>query len=347
MERWLTSNLRKDIMKNKYFILFLVLGCMSFSLFSIDGNDLYLNKSKEKVEIFGPDFISTGMDERDITISPDKNLILFSKTFNRKINAIMVVEKKKKGWSSPSVASFSGKYKDIEPAFSPDGKKLFFASNRPMKNEDKPGDFNIWYVDKKNNKWNDPVCLDETINTEKNEFYPSISKSGNLYYTCGYKDSLGKEDIYLSRLKNGKYQKRENLGKNINSRYFEFNAFIDPDERYIIFTSFGRKDGMGKGDLYISFKDESNNWTKAINMGPEINTSESLEYCPFVSFDKKSFFFTSNRFLYKKLYTKKLNYEEIKGIINSPGNGNKDIYWVDAKIIKNLQKKSIVTSPKK
>jgi len=313
----------------------------------IKSKEYVFEDPEDKVQIFAPGFISTGMDERDIAISPDKKNILFSRVFNRKINIIMIIEKNKDGWSNPDVASFSGKYKDIEPAFTPDGKKLFFASNRPLKNEDKPGDFNIWYVKKEKNGWGKPICLNENVNTEKNEFYPSISKSGNLYYTCGYDGSLGKEDIYLSRLKNGKYQKRENLGKNINSKYFEFNAFIDPDEKYIIFTSYGRKDGMGKGDLYISFKDKNNNWTKAVNMGPEINTAESLEYCPFVSFDKKSFFFTSNRFLYKKLYTKKLNYEEIKAIINSPGNGNKDIYWINAEIIDKFYKTSTVTSPKK
>ena len=84
------------------------------------------------------------------------------------------------------------------------------------------------------------------------------------------------------------------LDTNINSAFFEFNAYIHPNENYLIFSSFGRPDGVGGGDLYISRKDANGNWTPAQNLKEPINTP-SLDYCPFVDLSNNVFYFTSER----------------------------------------------------
>ena len=58
-------------------------------------------------------------------------------------------------WTSPVVAPFSGKFGDLEPAFSPDGMKLYFSSNRPIDGSE-PKDYDIWVVEKTNGRWSDP-----------------------------------------------------------------------------------------------------------------------------------------------------------------------------------------------
>ncbi|MEL6973040.1 MAG: hypothetical protein AAFO02_22940, partial [Bacteroidota bacterium] len=72
--------------------------------------------------------------------------------------------------------------------------------------------------------------------------------------------------------------------------------FIDPDESYIIFCS-TREEGLGRGDLYISFKNEDGSWTNAINMGAPVNTVHH-ELCPFVTKDGQYFFYTSDQDIY-------------------------------------------------
>ena len=72
--------------------------------------------------------------------------------------------------------------------------------------------------------------------------------------------------------------------------------FIAPDESYIIFCS-ARKSGFGRGDLYISFKDENGGWQEAQNMGKPINT-EKHELCPFMTSDGRYLFYTSNQNIY-------------------------------------------------
>ena len=156
-------------------------------------------------------------------------------------------------------------------------------------------DFDLWYIEKTGNKWGSPVNMGPVINTAKDEFYASVAKNGNLYFTRD--NDSAKDDIFFAAFNNGNYAAPVALGPEINSNGYDFNAFVDPDEKYIIFSSFKRKDDMGGGDLYISAR-KNEHWSPAVNMGPEIN-SVSLDYSPFISFDKKYFFFSSRRSLLK------------------------------------------------
>ena len=124
----------------------------------------------------------------------------------------------------------------------------------------------------------------------------------------------GEQDIWVSQktLDGKKWQKPQNLGSLVNSKYDEGDVLISPDESYIIVCCNNRPDGFGSGDLYISFKDENNNWSKLINMGEDINSNES-DFCPTLSPDGKYFFFTSGR------------------------SGKGDIYWVDVNIIQKIK----------
>jgi len=60
----------------------------------------------------------------------------------------------------------------------------------------------------------------------------------------------------VCKFTNGKYSEAESLPDSINFTGDEFNAFVDPDETYIIFSGYKRRDGYGSGDLYISKKNE-------------------------------------------------------------------------------------------
>lgn len=51
---------------------------------------------------------------------------------------------------------------------------------------------------------------------------------------------------------------------------------------------------MGSGDLYISRRDATGKWNKAVNMGTKINSS-NMDYCPFVDIKTNTLYFTSKR----------------------------------------------------
>lgn len=286
------------------------------------------------IMLLGENLISTSINERDFALSLDGNEIYYTISTPRSTFQTIVYSRKiREGeWTAPEVVSFAGEFSDLEPAFSPDGNSMYFSSNRPI-NGTTLKDFDIWKVTRSGAIWGVPENLGNTINTEADEFYPSIAKSGNLYYTAIYDGGVGKEDIYVSTFLNNKYQKPIALDTAVNSKLYEFNAFVSPDEQYILFTSYGRKDDAGGGDLYISIN-VSGKWQPARNL-KELN-SPQLDYCPFVSPDGKSLFITSERHQLQVSFANKATYKTVAGASANPLNGTGNIYWVDFQKVLNM-----------
>jgi len=278
-------------------------------------------------QMFSPEIVSTSRNERDFTISPKGNIMFYSLVLPAKnLSVILYLNFDGFFWSEPEVASFSGQYSDLEPSYSPDGNKLFFISKRPVGNQEKT-DYDIWYIENTEKGWSSPINFGAPVNTEEDEYYPSMAANGNLYFTAK-NDSSGSEDIFVSRFENGSYSQPENLGETINTSLFEFNAYIAPDESYIVFSSWGREDGLGGGDLYISYKNADGTWTEAKNLGSTIN-SDRLDYCPFVTHDGKYLFYTSqkeNKTFKTKTRKKMVNIRQMADAID---NGLGNIYWIE------------------
>ncbi|RYZ97892.1 MAG: hypothetical protein EOP47_20655, partial [Sphingobacteriaceae bacterium] len=280
--------------------------------------------------IFAPGILSDGLANRDFTISPDGNEIYFTLQQQGFLSStILQVVKVKGKWGKPQVAPFSGKYRDLEASLSADGQTIYFASDRPLSNGLKKKDFDIWKVTKlQNGQWGEPANLGPVVNTANNEFYPSVAKNGNLYFTSEAANGKGKEDIVVCTYSKQGYSTPVSLPEAVNSAKYEFNAFIDPDEQFILFTSFGRDDDIGGGDLYISHKDKNGNWLPAKHLPAPVNTTV-IDYCPYVTYDKKHLIFTSSRAGNFFGDGKTKTYEMLQGLLYSAGNGLDDLYWIN------------------
>lgn len=263
-------------------------------------------------EVFAPGIISTKASEFGLAISPGATEFYFSRSLSVSVMAIMVVKYVNGEWTNAETVSFSGKNYDMDPSFSCDGKKIFFGSTRPNGNVNASG-CDIWITEKsETGNWSNPYLACKKINTTGDDNFPCVACNGTLYFFSKKHKGFGGTDIFKSEFVDGKYSTPENLGEAINSRYNESDAYIAPDESYIIFNSERKNDSFGNGDLYISFRKDDGTWTDAINMGSEVN-SKNIDYAPKVSPDGKYFFFSS----YRK------------------NNGN--IYWMDAAIIDKLR----------
>src|SRR4029079_9052859 len=77
-------------------------------------------------------------------------------------------------WTMPEVAPFSGRYSDADPFITADGKKFYFISRRPA-----PGktsrDLDIWVMDKTETGWSEPRNLGQPVNSNDNEWYPTVA----------------------------------------------------------------------------------------------------------------------------------------------------------------------------
>jgi Tol biopolymer transport system component len=314
--------------------IFLVIIFLAVSLGSLSQSRIELIDS-DTARVFGPGIISDGFSNRDMALSPDGNDIFYTLQWSYGLFSVILHSQKLNGeWTKPETAWFSGRFNDLEPAYSPDGQKLFFTSNRPLTGADSSKDYDIWYMRRKGSSWEGPFNVGSEINTASDEFYPSLAKNGNLYFTRDNGET--KDDIFMAALINGKYETPVRLPDAVNSKGFDFNAFVDPDENFILFSSYKRTDDLGGGDLYYSLR-RNGNWLPAIHFGKEIN-SPALDYSPFVSGDKRYFFFSSKRQLAKFPFQEPKTAAQIKEMLSSCGNGNDDIYLMNFKILEKMMK---------
>ncbi len=247
-------------------------------------------------QVFAPGIIST-VDGAEFAsaFSPDgKEVYFVVRTLLEDPRMTIYVSCFRNGnWSKPEKASFSGKFDDIDPMFSPDGKRLYFNSKRPERGSTGSKYHDLFYVERTPQGWSEPVRLPAPINLpNSSEIYPCQTRDGTLYFASDRIGGFGKMDIYRARLVDGKYQAPENIGAFVNSTDSESNAYVSPDERYMIYYS-TNKDGFGFTDLYISYF-EKGVWNTPENLGELINT-EAEEYAPVVSPDGKYLFFSRGR----------------------------------------------------
>lgn len=279
------------------------------------------------------DFLKKYINTRDLALSSTQDEVYFTvQNTNEEVSAIGFSKKENKKWSEPKLINFTSKFRDIEPFLSSDGLKLYFSSNRPLHDSiSKSKDYDIWYVERQNLKsdWSSPKNLGVPVNTSNNEFYPSLAKNGNLYFTSDGSKSLGKDDVFFSKWENNTYSEPVSLGLNINTAGYEFNAFVSPDEKLLLFTGYNRTEGLGSGDLYISYKDKNGEWEKAKNMGSEVN-STLMDYCPFYDAKTQTLYFTSKRNATSNLGFKTM--VELENEINKYENGFSRIYKLNIKL---------------
>ncbi len=100
------------------------------------------------------------------------------------------------------------------------------------------------------------------------------------------------------------------------------------------------EDAFDAVDYYIVFRDNNDHWTEPVNMGPLVNADNEGGWSPYVSPDGQYFFFMSSG--KKEVEPGQWNYQGLVDLYNNPGNGNADIYWMDAGFIKILKEKALV-----
>jgi Tol biopolymer transport system component len=251
----------------------------------------FAQKAATAPKLFAEGIVNTPADEYGPTFTPDRQTVYFVRRISRSGPEHIMFSRFSQGrWSAPQTAQFSGQYFDKEPFIAPDGKRLFFASQRPISGTDpkKGRDFDLWYVEKTDGGWSAAKHLGDVVNTPGYENYPAVTADSTLYFASVRAGGKGQNDLYRSRLVNGRYTQPENVSE-INTPQTDADPYVAPDGSFMIFSS-DRPGSLGEGDLYVSYN-RGGKWTDPQNLGSVINTKE-YEYTPLVSPDKKSFFFS-------------------------------------------------------
>ena len=127
-------------------------------------------------------------------------------------------------WSNIKPFTFNNpRYSFCTPALTPSAERIYFSS-------DKPGGYggmDLYYCDRRNNNWDQPVNLGPVINTSKNESFPFASKYGKLYFASDGLKGFGGKDLFYTQELNGEWITPVHLDSAINSTADDFGIVID------------------------------------------------------------------------------------------------------------------------
>ena len=293
-----------------------------------------------KGELFAPGIMSTSLPELNSVFFPGAREVIYSVHVGDMKWAMLMMREESGRWSKPEAAPFSGEYGGVDPFISFDGNTVYFCSNRPRSaGSEQEEDYDIWYVERTAGGWSEPINMGSPINSKSHEFYPSLTRDGTMYFQSHRNGGFGASDIYRAELVNGRYREAELLPEEINSAGSEGDAYIAPDESYLIVSTRREEDNIGRSDLYISFREEDGSWSPLKNMGEQVN-SIGGENCQILSPCGRYLFYTSRQYK-SPPPDSPLTYDFIRNAWGAPQNGLGDIYWVDAQIIEKFKPEAL------
>jgi len=278
----------------------------------------------------GEGIISTPQDEFGGSLSPDGKTIYFDRSVPAHYlytmwESHLVGDK----WQAPELMSISGYYRDSDPVLSPDGKKLLFVSDRPVNGIDRHH-YEIWMCHRQGEKWSEPQNFGPVVNIHS-QYFASMASNGNLYFSATIADNDSEIDIFVSKFVNEKYTTPVNLGPAINGKgIVNIEAFVSPDEKFLLIGAFNRPDSVGSSDIYVSYNRDGT-WSAPLPV-TAINTP-AREYSPRLTPDGRRLIFTSERGMGTEQRTKPWTMREFEQKSRSILNGLGNIYTVPIEVL--------------
>ncbi|MCB0549608.1 MAG: PD40 domain-containing protein [Phaeodactylibacter sp.] len=227
------------------------------TFFELFYSELDPNGSPLKPESFSLR-INSQLHEGPVSFNRDGDMMYFTR--NNLIQGVQKADSKGKvgmkiyqasrgltDWENVQELPFnSDEYSCMHPALSPDGNKLYFASNRPGGQ----GNLDIWVAFNQNGYWSPPVNMGPQVNTDGNEAFPFIHESGTLFFASDGHRGYGGLDLFMIDVGRPEWGKVINLGEPFNSKADDLGIILNPDGDIGYFSS-NRPGGNGKDDIYM------------------------------------------------------------------------------------------------
>lgn len=206
---------------------------------------------------------------------------------------LYVASLKDKIWAEPVSISDKINTKENEgtASISADGRTLVFTA---CGNKKGMGSCDLFISYKQGETWTSPQNLGINVNSPEWDSQPSLSADGRtLYFVSDRKGSLGKRDIWMSKVDStNKWKKATNLGNPVNTIEDDLSPFIHANGKTLFFASEGHV-GMGGLDLYFT-ENQQDKWKNPENLGYPLNTFED-QVALFVTSDAKKAYYSLER----------------------------------------------------
>lgn len=233
--------------------------------------------------VVAPGIVSAASTDVKVTFSPDGTHVLWG-AIGREGGPggfeIFEAEQTAVGWGAPRAASLCSPANDFDPFFAPDGKGVYFFSNRPGG----LGKDDLWFAPyaAATHTFGAPVNLGPGVNTPADEWAPVVSADGQrLLFASDGRGGEGKHDLFVAtRDAAGSWGAAVNLGKSINTTEDDFDGAFLHDDRTIVFSS---GDLEGKEVRLFAAAPRGGGYDRRMPLGPDVNTAGHWTLGPAVS----------------------------------------------------------------
>lgn len=192
----------------------------------------------------------------------------------------------------------NSEFAEYRPKVDAEDNVMFFTSRRAGGVGDEFDEDQFYFEDiymsvKKDDKWQTPVLVGDSVNTKGHDACLYISPDAQLMYVYRFEggDKDGGGSIYEVKKDGENWGEVKKLDASINSRYWETDASLNAYGTVIFFTS-DRPGGAGERDIWMMKKLPNGNWAEAQNLGGTINTPYNEEG-PYLHPDGKTLYFSS------------------------------------------------------
>lgn len=231
------------------------------------------NMATLNIKNMGPN-INTSDFEYWPGMTIDGKIFIFTKMLNMQED-FYISTRTDSGWSKaiPLPGRINTPENEGTTSVSADGRYIFFTV---CNQEDCYGSCDLFYsaYNPVTHAWSRRMNLGKVINSPAWDAQPSISAdSRTLIFSSSRPGGYGRKDLWMSRFSNGKWSEPENMGPTINTSEDDDAPFLHYDGKTLYFSSEGHP-GYGQHDLFVSRKNSDGTWSKPVNMGKGINTSD-------------------------------------------------------------------------
>ncbi len=239
----------------------------------------------DAAEMFAPGIVSTEYSELRLTLSPDgRTALWFSRDRPHGAGGydIWMSRRVAGRWSEPEPVSFNSPARDFDPAFTADGKFVYFCSDRPGG----LGGDDLWRVRVHASGFGTPEHLGQMVNTAANEWAPMLSADGGtLLFSSNGLGGAGRMDLFTSLIAEGGFATAAALRGDINTSQDEFDATFLADGSTVIFS---RARDIATDDVRLF---QSRPATSGYEYGSElpevVNTPGSNTYAPMLDWSRR------------------------------------------------------------